>query len=56
MRAMDPMFDSESFERDLREYIIPEVVDAYLTADKPALMKWCSEAVSKYFDQVLWGC
>ena len=39
------MFDRESFERELREYIVPEVVDAYLSADKPALMKWCSEAV-----------
>lgn len=46
MKAMDPLFSREAFERELREYIIPEVVDAYLSADKEALMKWCSEAVS----------
>jgi len=46
MRGMDPCFTREAFERELREYIVPEVVDAYLSADKEALMKWCSEAVS----------
>ena len=35
----------ESFERELREYIVPEVVDAYLSADNEALKSWCSEAV-----------
>ena len=34
MRLMDPTFDRESFERELREYIVPEVVDAYLSADR----------------------
>ena len=29
MKAMDPTFNMETFERDLREYIVPEVVDAY---------------------------
>ena len=46
MRLLDPMFDRESFERDLREYIVPEVVDAYLSADRESLRKWCGEAVS----------
>ena len=36
----------ESFERELREYIVPEVVDAYLSADREALEAWCGEAVS----------
>jgi import inner membrane translocase subunit TIM44 len=44
-RAMDPTFTMEVFERELREYIVPEVVDAYLTADGESLQKWCSEAV-----------
>jgi import inner membrane translocase subunit TIM44 len=44
-RAMDPSFDMESFSRELREYIVPEVVDAYLSADKEALQMWCGEAV-----------
>jgi len=46
MRYMDPSFDMESFSRDLREYIVPELVDAYLSADREALQMWCSEAVS----------
>lgn len=46
MKAMDPSFNMESFERELREYIVPEVVDAYLTADQEALKAWCGEAVS----------
>ena len=46
MRAMDPTFTRESFERELREYIVPEVVDAYLSADQEALKAWCGEAVS----------
>lgn len=46
LRAMDPFFEREAFERELREYIIPEVVDAYLSADRESLKKWCGEAVS----------
>ncbi len=46
MKAMDPTFNREGFERELREYIVPEVVDAYLSADQEALKAWCGEAVS----------
>jgi hypothetical protein len=46
MKALDPGFKRESFERELREYIVPEVVDAYLAADKEGLKAWCGEAVS----------
>ena len=45
MKNMDPDFSREHFERELREYIVPEVVDAYLTADQEALKAWCGEAV-----------
>ena len=45
MKTLDPSFSMESFERELREYIVPEVVDAYLTADNDSLKAWCSEAV-----------
>jgi import inner membrane translocase subunit TIM44 len=45
MKSMDPAFNREGFERDLREYIVPEVVDAYLSADQEALRAWCGEAV-----------
>ena len=46
MKNMDPDFSREGFERELREYIVPEVVDAYLSADREALKVWCGEAVS----------
>lgn len=45
-RAMDPSWTLEGFQKELREYIIPEVVDAYLSADQEALKSWCGEAVS----------
>ena len=45
MKNMDPDFNRESFERELREYIVPEVVDAYLSADRESLKEWCGEAV-----------
>ncbi|THH32400.1 hypothetical protein EUX98_g1789 [Antrodiella citrinella] len=44
MKAIDPTFNMENFERELREYIVPEVVDAYLSADQEALKAWCGEA------------
>jgi hypothetical protein len=50
MKALDPAFNRESFERELREYIVPEVVDAYLSADQEALKAWCGEAVSVHLD------
>ncbi|KAH7927324.1 TIM44 subunit of mitochondria import inner membrane translocase [Leucogyrophana mollusca] len=51
MRALDPSFTRESFERELREYIVPEVVDAYLSADQESLKAWCGEATYN----VLWA-
>ncbi|TFL01960.1 hypothetical protein BDV98DRAFT_528705 [Pterulicium gracile] len=51
MKVYEPTFTQESFLRELREYIIPEVVDAYLSADKMALQAWCGEATYN----VLWA-
>jgi import inner membrane translocase subunit TIM44 len=48
MKNMDPSFSREGFERELREYIVPEVVDAYLSADQESLKAWCGEAVSSF--------
>ena len=48
MKNMDQDFNRESFERELREYIVPEIVDAYLSADQEALKAWCGEAVSLF--------
>src|SRR6266481_6586633 len=42
---MDPMFDLETFTWELREYIVPELVDMYLSTDREALQMWCGEAV-----------
>lgn len=45
VKEMDPAFTTEGFLRDLREYIVPELVDAYVNGDQPTLKAWCSEAV-----------
>lgn len=51
LKIMDPSFDMETFQRELREYIVPEVVDAYLSADKESLKAWCGEGTYN----VLWA-
>ncbi|KAI5293068.1 protein translocase subunit [Ascosphaera acerosa] len=43
-RQMDPTFQMEPFLRDLREYILPEVLDAYVKGDGKTLKLWLSEA------------
>ena len=49
IREVDPDFRVDSFTRELREYIVPEVVDAYLSADRESLKAWCGEAVRYIF-------
>ncbi|KAH8885071.1 inner membrane translocase subunit tim44-like protein [Thozetella sp. PMI_491] len=44
LRAMDPAFQIEPFLRELREYILPEVLDAYVKGDVETLKLWLSEA------------
>jgi import inner membrane translocase subunit TIM44 len=51
IREMDPDFTMDGFTRELREYIVPEVVDAYLSADRESLKQWCGEATFN----VLWA-
>jgi len=46
IREMDPEFRMEDFLKDLREFIVPEVIDSYLRADTEVLRQFCSEAVS----------
>lgn len=46
MKELDPDFRLERWTGELREYIVPEVVDAYLSADRESLRQWCGEAVS----------
>lgn len=44
IREMDPDFRVERWVTELREYIIPEIVDAYVGADKESLNEWMTEA------------
>ncbi len=46
MKELDPDFRLDKWQGELREYIVPEVVDAYLSADREGLRQWCGEAVS----------
>ena len=43
-REMDPTFQIEPFLRDMREYILPEVLDAYVKGDVETLKLWLSTA------------
>ncbi|KAG4306304.1 hypothetical protein PORY_000292 [Pneumocystis oryctolagi] len=43
-KNMDPNFRIESFLQELREYILPEVVEAYVKGDAETLKLWLSEA------------
>lgn len=43
-KLMDPTFNSASFTKHLREYIVPEVLEAYVRGDEEVLKKWFSEA------------
>lgn len=43
-REMDPSFQIEPFVQELREYILPEVLDAYVKGDVETLKLWLSAA------------
>ncbi|KAI9775848.1 MAG: protein translocase subunit [Candelina submexicana] len=43
-REMDPGFQIEPFLREMREYILPEVLDAYVKGDTETLKLWLSAA------------
>ena len=43
-RELDPNFTSIAFQKQLREYIVPEVVEAYIQGDEKVLKSWMSEA------------
>ncbi|MCJ1372140.1 protein translocase subunit [Loxospora ochrophaea] len=43
-REMDPSFQIEPFLREMREYILPEVLDAYVKGDIETLKLWLSAA------------
>ncbi len=43
-RSMEPTFTMEKFQRELREYVVPEFIDAYHGAQRHILRQWCGEA------------
>ncbi|KAI7870034.1 hypothetical protein BDF14DRAFT_1980587 [Spinellus fusiger] len=43
-QTIDPSFNMEKFMTEARNYIIPEVMEAYLKGDVETLKVWCSEA------------
>ncbi|KAF9971889.1 protein translocase subunit [Actinomortierella ambigua] len=44
MQMIDRRFKMEKFMKECREFIIPEVMEAYLNGDAETLKEWCSEA------------
>lgn len=44
LREVDPGFNMENFLMELREYILPEVLEAYVKGDVETLKLWLSEA------------
>ncbi|CAG8488269.1 11787_t:CDS:2 [Paraglomus brasilianum] len=44
LKAIDPSFNLDYFMREARQYIVPELIEAYLKGDTETLKKWCSEA------------
>ncbi|KAF5867460.1 putative mitochondrial inner membrane translocase subunit protein [Botrytis fragariae] len=49
-REMDPSFQMEPFLREMREYILPEVLDAYVKGDTETLKLWLSAAQFSVYD------
>lgn len=43
-KQIDPNFNQEDFTKQLREYIIPEILEAYVKGDEKVLKTWFSEA------------
>lgn len=44
LREMDTSFQLEPFLTEMREYILPEVLEAYVKGDLPVLKQWLSAA------------
>lgn len=52
-REMDPSFQLEPFLRDMREYILPEVLDAYVKGDVETLKLWLSAAQFQVYSALM---
>jgi mitochondrial import inner membrane translocase subunit TIM44 len=49
-REMDPSFQIEPFLREMLDYILPEVLDAYVKRDTKTLKLWLSDAQLSVYD------
>lgn len=49
-REMDPSFKMEPFVQEMREYILPEVLDAYVKGDSETLKLWLSAAQFQVYE------
>ncbi|RDW94358.1 hypothetical protein BP5796_00121 [Coleophoma crateriformis] len=49
-REMDPLFKMEPFVQEMREYILPEVLDAYVKGDTETLKLWLSAAQFQVYE------
>lgn len=45
IRMIDPSFSVESFMKEAREFMIPEVLEAYVDWKPKTLKEWCSDSV-----------
>jgi Tim44-like domain len=52
-KEIDPNFNIDLFNTELREWIIPEIVDAYVKGDVETLKLWFSEAVHTFVQSML---
>ena len=52
-RAMDPNFQLETFLQDMREYMLPEVLEAYVKGDVETLKLWLSEAQFQVYSALM---
>lgn len=43
-KELDPEFNTEKFMKEVRAYILPEILDAYVKGDEETLKMWLSEA------------
>ena len=52
-REMDPGFQIEPFLQEMREYILPEVLDAYVKGDTETLKLWLSTPQFQVYEALM---
>lgn len=51
-KKIDPHFNQDAFLREVRAYILPEVLEAYVRGDGTTLQKWLSESSYNVWNQI----